>query len=247
MISLLVTNTKLFNMSNCHLFMMNKGRVRIYIMGRQYHVPSNLTIMSAMEYAGYKLVRGVGCRNGYCGACATLYRIKGDIELKTALACQKLVEADMIIVLTPFIPTEKPRYDLKELKPLISTVLGYYPEISRCICCNSCTKACPQELNVMDFIQAVLRGDFKRVVELSFDCLECGLCTLRCPAGITHYLVARLVRRVYAKSMVPKDKSLEEYVQKLVKKEFEDDLNKLVKMDIGRLKAVYAKAYPREF
>ena len=31
-----------------------------------------LTIMRAMEYAGYQLVRGCGCRNGFCGACATI-------------------------------------------------------------------------------------------------------------------------------------------------------------------------------
>ena len=48
-------------------------------------VPGNLTIMRAMEYAGYQLVRGCGCRNGFCGACATIYRIKGDRELKTCL------------------------------------------------------------------------------------------------------------------------------------------------------------------
>ena len=47
----------------------------------------SLTIMEAMEYSGYQLVRGCGCRNGFCGACATIYRIKGDRELKACLAC----------------------------------------------------------------------------------------------------------------------------------------------------------------
>jgi hypothetical protein len=46
-----------------------------------------LTIMNAMEYAGYQLVRGCGCRNGFCGACATIYRIAGQNQLKTCLAC----------------------------------------------------------------------------------------------------------------------------------------------------------------
>ena len=52
--------------------------VNVFLFGKKYSVPSNLTIMRAMEYAGYQLVRGCGCRNGFCGACATLYRIKGD-------------------------------------------------------------------------------------------------------------------------------------------------------------------------
>ena len=55
-----------------------ENMVNIYLFGKQYTVPGNLTIMCAMEYAGYQLVRGCGCRNGFCGACATIYRIKGD-------------------------------------------------------------------------------------------------------------------------------------------------------------------------
>ena len=33
--------------------------VTIYIMGRGYRVPADLTIMTAMEFAGYKLIRSV--------------------------------------------------------------------------------------------------------------------------------------------------------------------------------------------
>ena len=51
--------------------------VNVYLFGKKYEVPEGLTIMTAMEYAGYELVRGCGCRNGFCGACATIYRIKG--------------------------------------------------------------------------------------------------------------------------------------------------------------------------
>ena len=46
--------------------------VRIYIMGKEYKVPAGLTIMKAMEYAGYRYIRGAGCRAGFCGACATV-------------------------------------------------------------------------------------------------------------------------------------------------------------------------------
>ena len=40
--------------------------VNVFVMGKKYEVPASLTIMKALEYAGYKLVRGCGCRNG-CG------------------------------------------------------------------------------------------------------------------------------------------------------------------------------------
>ena len=54
--------------------------VHVFLFGKKYEVPESLTIMEAMEYAGYQLVRGCGCRNGFCGACATIYRIAGDRE-----------------------------------------------------------------------------------------------------------------------------------------------------------------------
>ena len=43
--------------------------IPIYIMGKRYDVPESLTVMKAIEYAGFKLVRGCGCRGGFCGAC----------------------------------------------------------------------------------------------------------------------------------------------------------------------------------
>lgn len=35
--------------------------VNVYLFGKHYQVPDNLTIMTAMEYAGYQLKRGCGC------------------------------------------------------------------------------------------------------------------------------------------------------------------------------------------
>ena len=81
--------------------------VDVYLFGKKYSVPDDLTIMRAMEYAGYQLVRGCGCRNGFCGACATIYRIKGDKELKTCLACQTKVENNMYVATLPFFPLVK--------------------------------------------------------------------------------------------------------------------------------------------
>ena len=56
-----------------------ENMVNVYFFGKKYSVPADLTIMTAMEYAGYTLKRGCGCRHGFCGACATIYRIKGDL------------------------------------------------------------------------------------------------------------------------------------------------------------------------
>ena len=91
--------------------------VNVYLFGKRYAEPENLTIMTAMEYAGYQLKRGCGCRNGFCGACATVYRIKGQQELKMALACQTQVQEGMYIATMPFFPLVKPVYDINKVTP----------------------------------------------------------------------------------------------------------------------------------
>ena len=52
------------------------------------------------------LKRGCGCRNGFCGACATIYRMKGQNQLQTCLACSKKVEDGMFIATLPFFPVQ---------------------------------------------------------------------------------------------------------------------------------------------
>ena len=118
-----------------------ENMVNVYLMGKKYEVPENLTIMAAMEYAGYTLVRGCGCRNGFCGACATIYRIKGERELKACLACQTKVQDGMYIATLPFFPLVKQGFDIEKVKPTEQIMMELYPEIYSCIGCNACTKA----------------------------------------------------------------------------------------------------------
>ena len=168
----------------------------IHIMGKRYKVPQGLTIMNAIEYAGYQFIRSCGCRAGFCGACSTVYRKEDEQKLHFALACQTRVEDDMYLVQIPFVPASKAKYDIFELKAEENTILTHYPEIARCVSCNTCTKACPQDIKVMMYIQNSLRGNIAKAAELSFDCIQCGMCAMRCPADIKHYHVAQLARRL---------------------------------------------------
>ena len=188
---------------------MADSNVKIYIFGKEYEVPESLTIMNAMEYAGYVLKRGCGCRNGFCGACATIYRIKGDNRLRTALACQTKVEEGMYIATLPFFPLDKRTYDINKVEPSETLMMSLYPEIYSCIGCNACTKACPQGLNVMQYIAYAQRGEYKKCAEESFDCVMCGICSSRCPAGISHPQVAELARRLNGKYLTPNAEHLE--------------------------------------
>lgn len=213
--------------------------VNIYIMGKKYSVPESLTIMNAMEYAGYQLIRGCGCRAGFCGACGTVYRTAGDYELKVGLACQTKVEPEMYLAQIPFFPAHKANYNIDELEPTFSQVVEFYPEIYRCIGCNSCTKVCPQDLNVMQYINDTIRGDIAKAADESFDCVMCGLCASRCPALIVHYNVGILDRRLYARHMVPPAPHLKDRIEELENNKFDAEMNKLINASLEELKDLY--------
>ena len=204
--------------------------VKVLIMGEAYDVPEGSTIIMAMEYAGFQMKRGVGCREGFCGACATVYREKGDYKLKGGLACQTVVTDGMTLAQIPFVPAEKPIYNIKELTPDIDTIKTLFPTVFRCVACNTCTKACPQEIKVMDYVQALKRGDIAKAADLSFDCIRCGLCALRCPAEIVQYNAATLAQRLYGRYLNKKSPELEERIVEIENGNYEKELDELGEM-----------------
>ncbi|MBR1822268.1 MAG: (2Fe-2S)-binding protein [Clostridia bacterium] len=213
--------------------------VNVFLYGKKYEVPSDLTIMEAMEYAGYKLVRGVGCRNGFCGACATVYRVKGDRELHAALACSTKVEDGMYVATLPFFPLIKEVYDINAVRPDEQIMMQLYPEIYSCVGCNACTKACSQQLNVMQYIAHAQRGEYDKCAELSFDCVMCGICSSRCPAGISHPQVAMLARRLNGKYIAPEAKHLTERVREIQDGLCSEAMEAIMAKPIEELKELY--------
>jgi heterodisulfide reductase subunit C len=189
--------------------------VHIFVLGKKYDVPSSLTIQKAMEYAGFQWIRGCGCRGGICGACGTVYRFPNSYKIEVGLACQTVVQPNMYITQIPFFPAIKKAYDLEKLSPTLETLVKIYPETLRCLQCNVCTKSCPMDIQVMDYMAAAMRGDIVRVAELSFDCVMCGLCTSRCPAEICQYNMAILARRLYGKFVAPKAEHLQTMVEEI--------------------------------
>jgi len=213
--------------------------VTVFIMGKAHEVPAEATIMGAIEYAGYQIIRGAGCREGFCGACATVYRLPNDYKIYTGLACTTLVEKDMYLTQFPSVPALKPVYDIKKLKPHVSTFQKIYPEVFRCVACNACTKACPQDLEVMDYIQATKQGDIEKIMDLSFDCLCCGLCAIRCPAEIVQYNVSLLAKRLYGKYLHKISKELDPRIKEVKKHKFDKEYKELMNMKKEELKKKY--------
>ena len=201
--------------------------IPVYIMGKRYMVPPTLTIMKAMEYAGYTLVRGVGCRGGFCGACATTYRIKGDPKLYFGLACQTVVQPEMYLAQIPFFPAQRANYDLGDMSPTPATLFSTYPELLRCLGCGACTKACPQDLDVRAYMAAGMKGDIAEMADLSFDCIMCGLCAARCPAEEAQYNIAILARRLYGRYLAPRSDHLQARLDEIDTGAFDDRLEEL--------------------
>ncbi len=216
--------------------------IPIYIMGREYEVPESLTIMKAIEYAGYSYVRGCGCRGGICGACGAFYRFIGDYRLRSGLACQTVVEPNMVIMQMPFFPANRPGYDLEKVaKDPHEELRRLYPEVFRCVGCGTCTRTCPMDIDVMDYIALMKRGDLKAASEKSFDCVMCGLCAARCPAQISQFTAAMFVRRVCGRYILPKAGHLDKMVADVKAGRYEAMLKELLAMKQEDVKKLYVE------
>ena len=213
--------------------------IDIYLMGKKYKVPEGLTIMTAMEYCGYRLIRGVGCRSAFCGACGTVYNFKGDPALRFALACQKLIEPDMCLTQIPFFPASKPSYDIDKMEPTGEQLLKIYPDFIKCYGCNTCTKACPQDIDVIGYMSAAIRGNLKEVTEKSFDCLMCGLCAARCAQGLVPYNIALLSRRLYAKHLTKVPEHTTKRIAEINAGKYDAEIHEMQKMSIEQLTKTY--------
>lgn len=211
----------------------------VYLFGKRYRVPENLTIMKAIEYCGYELTTGVGCRHGFCGACSCIYRVRGERQLHYCLACETKVKDHMYVATLPYFPLEKQCYDINEVKPDAQIMMQLYPEIYSCISCNTCTNTCTQNLDVMGYILDAQKGDLKACAEKSFDCIMCNCCSSRCPASISHSEVAMLARRLNGKYIAPESKHLLDMVNGVQEGPLLDDVKKLVTLSNDELRELY--------
>jgi len=210
--------------------------IPIYVMGRRYEVPRGLTILKALEFAGYRIVRGCGCRGGVCGACVTVYRMKGDYKLNVGLACQTVVTSEMNLVQLPYTPANRVLHAIRSVIPDETAVFQAYPEMMRCVACNTCTKSCPMGLDVMNYMAAAKQGDFRKVVELSIECSMCGMCAARCPAEISPFNIALLIRRIYGKYAIPPDPHLIQRLNEIKEGTYKKELESLESTDFEALK-----------
>jgi succinate dehydrogenase/fumarate reductase-like Fe-S protein len=215
--------------------------IPVYVMGKRYEVPETLTIMKAMEYAGFKFVRGAGCRGGICGACPTVYRKAGDYKIYFGLACQTVVEPNMFLAQIPFYPANRAAFDIETIEPTAEAIHALYPELFRCVACNNCTKACPMDVDVLGYISAMKQGDIAKAAQLSFDCIQCGLCASRCMGELPQYHIGQLARRMYARFIQPQAEHLQKRVAEIDSGKYDQLLSDLTQMDQETLTKLYTE------
>ena len=95
------------------------------------------------------------------------------------------------------------------------------------------------DVQVMDYVAALKRGDLEAANEISFDCIQCGLCASRCMGELPQYHIAQLARRLYGGKLAPETPHLEQIVQKIADGYYKDKLAELKAMSPDQLKKLY--------
>ena len=146
----------------------------------------------------------------------------------------------MYLTQIPFYPANRASYRYEELKPVPEEIFKLYPELFRCVACNACTKICPMDIEVMDAVSALKQGNMKKATELTFDCIQCGLCASRCFGELPKYHIFQLARRIYGGKILPGAEHLKAAVQVITKeKQYDGMLNSLMQMSEAELRQAY--------
>ncbi|QBY53057.1 2Fe-2S iron-sulfur cluster-binding protein [Cupriavidus oxalaticus] len=177
--------------------------VRLSIEGRQIEAPANCSILQAFLHAGETLVEGVGCMGqGVCGSCRVMVRRSGEQDVRTALACETLVEDGMqVAFLDYFTATERHVYRMEEIGEsweALQAISTTFPEAAHCRHCSGCDRACPKELEVQQGVQFAVEGKLTAASQVFDECVMCNLCTLACPEHIRPNHLGLFVRRMIA-------------------------------------------------
>lgn len=175
--------------------------VTVEIQGKPYRVSEGVTAVQALWQTGHRLVKGIGCLGGVCGACVFSYRKKGEMGMKTGLACQTPVEDGLSFAPPASLVLDRPSYRIGDDPG--TEVFQYFPETRRCTRCNACTMVCPQRIDVKTGVVKVLSGEFAPAAETFYDCVMCGLCAVVCDEGIKPNLVGLYARRAQGARLAP--------------------------------------------
>ena len=91
----------------------------------------------------------------------------------------------------------------------------------------------------MQYIAYAQRGEYEKCAEESFDCVMCGVCSSRCPAGITHPQVGLLARRLTGKYLAPETEHLKNRVEEINSGNYDELIEQVMQKPITEMKELY--------
>lgn len=142
----------------------------------------------------------------------------------------------MVIQTKKKFPPEKATYNVENLTPSSEQLLALYPNIMSCQGCNTCTKSCPQDIDVLRYMTDALCGEITEVAQRSFECMMCRLCATRCPAELPPYYIAVLCRRLRGRYLLPRAQHLVARMAEIEQGKFDAELEDLKKMEESELR-----------
>ncbi|MBA2961896.1 MULTISPECIES: 2Fe-2S iron-sulfur cluster-binding protein [Ramlibacter] len=177
--------------------------LHLTIEGREVEARGGCSILQAYVQAGETLVEGVGCMGqGVCGSCRVMVRLSGEKEVRTALACETLVQEGMqVAFLDYFTEATRHTYDLEDIGDswqVLRTITDVFPEAPHCRHCSGCDRACPKDLEVQRGVNLAVEGKLAEASHVFDECVMCNLCTLACPESIRPNHLGLFVRRIVA-------------------------------------------------
>ena len=91
----------------------------------------------------------------------------------------------------------------------------------------------------MDAISALKQGNIAETARLTFDCIQCGLCTSRCFGELAQYHMFQLARRIYGAKIAPRANHLARMVESIDEGKYDKFLEELKKASEQELKRLY--------
>ena len=79
-----------------------RNKIALTILGQRVEVPEGMTLLNAMQVAGFDYLKGCGCRMGDCGECAVYYRLPGSAVTLRDFSCEMRVTEGMEVMDVPF-------------------------------------------------------------------------------------------------------------------------------------------------
>jgi ferredoxin len=139
----------------------------------------------------------------------------------------------------PFFPANEMIYNINDLQPTAGQILKVYADAITCMGCNTCTRSCPQGIDVLACIADALQGNIGEAASRSLPCIQCRLCNVRCPADLSPCNIALLCRRLYGRHVALPDDLLRTRIEEIQTGVFAEELARLMEASIDELRARY--------